>query len=294
MRRAKLAGVLCAVWVAVVMWPARAQKPQARPAESRASYFRNIVIAAGETAGEAVCIFCSIEVRGALSGDAVTIGGSIRVYAQVGGDVVAVGGSIFAGENVRISGDLVALGGPVERARGVEVSGDTENVWWMALPGQREVFWKSAAVFVGAHWLCILLLYPALRVRRTAHMADAQRRKWWLPPLVGLLLWAAVIGFYQWKLIDIISKGAVAWIPAWVLIGLSLLGVCGSSFLLGSRLGLGDAPCKATLLGALILFLLTQVPLAGALAYAVLFIQGCGAALVSFMAHPAWRPWPAE
>ncbi len=80
----------------------------------RVQFGQSIVVEEGESAGDLVCIGCSIQMDGTC-GDVVAIGGSITVNGSVNGDVAAIGGAIHLDENATISGDVATVGGRLLR-----------------------------------------------------------------------------------------------------------------------------------------------------------------------------------
>ena len=101
-------------------------------------FLENLVVEQDVTLGDAVCIFCSVDVRGDLQGDAVAVFGSVEVSGSVGGDVVSVGGGIELDSSAEISGDCVAAGGRVEADPGARVGGDSVStipIAWFFIGG---------------------------------------------------------------------------------------------------------------------------------------------------------------
>ncbi len=92
----------------------------------RVQFGRGIVVAEGETAGDVVCVGCSIRVDG-TSQDTVAIGGSIVVNGRVKGDLAVIGGSADLGANATVDGDVATVGGSLERHPGATVKGDVSS-----------------------------------------------------------------------------------------------------------------------------------------------------------------------
>jgi hypothetical protein len=115
--------------------PSPPEPPQIRVEsdnDDRVSFGRSIEVAAGESAGSAVCIGCSITVGGDVEGDAVSVGGSIRLEsgARVRGNSVSVGGKVELESGATVEGDAVAVGGVVKVADGATVEGQKSTVGW--------------------------------------------------------------------------------------------------------------------------------------------------------------------
>jgi len=81
----------------------------------------NIVVPAGQSAGDVVCFFCSVEAEGPITGDLVVFFGNVRLDENAGGSAVIFGGNLYLGKNVSIANDLVIFGGAVH---GVESGGN--------------------------------------------------------------------------------------------------------------------------------------------------------------------------
>jgi hypothetical protein len=89
----------------------------------RVQFFQSISVGPDEHIGDVVCIFCSVRMAGSC-GDAVAIFGSIVVDGAVNGDAVSVGGGIKLGEDASVSGDTVAIGQGVYRHPNAVVKGE--------------------------------------------------------------------------------------------------------------------------------------------------------------------------
>ena len=80
--------------------------------DNRVTFLEDINIGPGEVVdGEAVAIFGSVKVDGAVESQVVSIFGNVTLgdSARAGADVVAVGGSVRAAPSARIRGDQVSL-----------------------------------------------------------------------------------------------------------------------------------------------------------------------------------------
>jgi hypothetical protein len=87
---------------------------------------QSIVVGEGESAGDLVCVGCSIRMDGSC-GDVVAIGGSIMVNGSVNGDVVTIGGSIRLDEDAAISGDVTTIGGKLIRHPDAVIRGNVSS-----------------------------------------------------------------------------------------------------------------------------------------------------------------------
>ena len=87
---------------------------------------QSIVVGEGETAGDLVCVGCSIRVDGSC-GDVVAIGGSVVVNGSVDGDVVTIVGSVRLDEDAAISGDVATVGGRLVRHPDAVIHGNVSS-----------------------------------------------------------------------------------------------------------------------------------------------------------------------
>lgn len=100
--------------------------------DDRVSFGQSIHIGPGESAGDAVCIGCSVTVEGEVDGDAVSVGGRVELMpgATIGGNAVAVGGRVDVAAGATIEGDAVAVGSSVHIEEGGVVEGQRSSVGW--------------------------------------------------------------------------------------------------------------------------------------------------------------------
>lgn len=82
----------------------------------RVSFGDRIVVGEGETIGDAVCFFCSIESHGTIQGDVVSFFGGVRTDQPVHGDVVSFGGNVNLDDGASVDGDLVIFGGALRKS----------------------------------------------------------------------------------------------------------------------------------------------------------------------------------
>jgi acetyltransferase-like isoleucine patch superfamily enzyme len=82
----------------------------------RVSFGDRIVVSEGETIGDAVCFFCSVESHGTIQGDVVSFFGGVRTDKPVHGDVVSFGGNVNLNDGASIDGDLVIFGGALRKS----------------------------------------------------------------------------------------------------------------------------------------------------------------------------------
>jgi hypothetical protein len=117
--------------------------PHAHANSDNVQFGSDIQIAAGQTAHDAVCFFCSVRSDGKVNGDIVVFFGNVDLNGEahhdvvnffgtttasanssIGGDMVNFFGSVHLGENVTVGKDLVAFFGSVDAPPSVSVGGD--------------------------------------------------------------------------------------------------------------------------------------------------------------------------
>jgi hypothetical protein len=88
----------------------------------RVSFGDRIVVGEGETIGDAVCFFCSVESHGTIRGDVVSFFGGVRTNQPVHGDVVSFGGNVSLDDGASVDGDLVIFGGSLHKSSDARTS----------------------------------------------------------------------------------------------------------------------------------------------------------------------------
>ena len=83
----------------------------------------DIVVPAGEAAGDVVCFFCSVDAKGSVTGDMVVFGGDVHLEEHVSGAAVIFGGDLYLGSNASIGRDLVLFGGVLHGEEGSNIGG---------------------------------------------------------------------------------------------------------------------------------------------------------------------------
>ena len=260
-------------------------------AADRQQYGRDIVVQAGETAGDLLCYYCSIQVRGIVNGDAIAIGGGIEIDGTVAGDAVAVGDGIRLGPGAKVGGEAVAAGGRIERGSQSRVGGDAESNAWFYLPGQRQLFLPSSLLFTAVNVGLVLVAALVLRKRRVAAMADTVRQHpmWTLLTGAGVLLLATVLFVVSDHLgwAEDVLDMAVS-----VALGVILAaGYSGLAFWLGRGLPRVAGLFKAVLLGGLLLIFAQLLPILGLFTFLAVLLLAPGCAVFSGFGNSAdWLP----
>lgn len=126
----------------------------AKSDNDRVSIGSDITVAEGETAGDLVCIFCSVHVRGDVSGDTVAILGSLTVDAdrRINGDAAVIGGDLRLGENAQIGGDVSVVAGDANLGSGASIHGSQSILpgrLWLLVP------FAPFLILIGIIWLIV-------------------------------------------------------------------------------------------------------------------------------------------
>ena len=96
----------------------------ARAAKDVVHFGSPIDVGPGESIHDAVCFFCSVNVKGTVRGDMVVFFGDVRIDGHADHDVVNFFGDVKAADDTSIGHDLVNFFGGVELGRNVTVGQD--------------------------------------------------------------------------------------------------------------------------------------------------------------------------
>jgi|HubBroStandDraft_1064217.scaffolds.fasta_scaffold283299_1 hypothetical protein len=87
-------------------------------------FFSNIEVSPGSTVHDAVCFFCSVNIRGKATGDVVVFFGNTHIASDAQHDVVNFFGNVTADDNASIDHDLVSMFGSIRLGENVHVGED--------------------------------------------------------------------------------------------------------------------------------------------------------------------------
>lgn len=248
--------------------------------------------------GENVDVPLGTEVK-----SAVAVGGSVTVNGKVEKDVVAVGGSVTLKDQAVVGGDAVAIGGQVKKEPGAVINGDITELSIARLGPLTKVVAKSVneknlsfaglalgglalfsfLIFVG--YLALVAVLVALFTPQLGFISATIEKN----PL-RVFLWGLLtpFGALLLAIIMLISIIGIVLLPllAMLLGAACLFGYIAVSHLVGKKILYavrirGRAMMFETLTGAIILFLVSLVPVLGALVKAVLALAGLGAVLIT-------------
>ncbi len=254
---------------------------QARDPDDRTQFIRNIVIEPGEEVGDALCFFCSIQVRGTVSVDAVAIGGGIEVQGAVEGDAVAAGGGIRLSPRAKVDGDAVAVGGRLERDPKSSVGGDAVSNPWSYIPGQRQPFLPGFVLFLAVSIAVVLLAALIARERRFELMAHTLRARPALSLLAGVgVLVVATILFFISNFMGR-AQPVLATFIFLVLLIAAAAGYPGLCYALAQRVASKRGTRVGIVLAAALIALIELIPVLGFFAFSAFALLALGCASLS-------------
>jgi hypothetical protein len=252
---------------------------------------QDIVIEEDEAVSEAVCIGCSIRIRGSVAHEAVAVGGNIDVEGSVGHEVVAVAGSIRLGPGASVGHDVVSVFGQIDRDPTASVGGEIVPAATLPVGGLVGIVLFFFFVAVVIHLVLVILCYLIAGERRVETVARAVRERAGLSLLTGIgVLVGAVILYFLSAYMGPVTP-ILALLVSLALFVLLIVGYTGLSYCLGRSLARTSAPLVAVLLGAVLITLLQCVPALGLVVFLVFFLLALGSAAVSGLGSaPAWLP----
>ncbi len=272
------------------------------------------VVPAGQLkSGDLVVLGRGAVVEGVLAGTLVAVGGTVRVAGRVEKDVLSFGGDVVVEAGAQIGGDLLALGGEVR----------TPAATTRAVGGRVLTVGQLEAAFAAELQTSPLAAKPASGLLLAFRLVLLFL---WL--VIGLLLVrflprpvSAAAGFLPGRLATMAALGAAGVLTSLLVSAFLLLvlpakaglfvtalllailaaaktfGLAAVFVAVGRRLARGatrGSPLfgdpAALALGLALLGLLSLVPVAGPLVWAVASLLGIGAALVAAARRAALRP----
>jgi hypothetical protein len=272
------------------------------------------VVPAGQLrSGDFVVLGRGAVVEGVLAGTLVAVGGSVRVAGLVEKDVIAFGGDVVVEAGAQIRGDLLAIGGEVRTPAGtarpvvgrVLTVGQLEAAFAAELQTSPLAARPASGLLLAFRlvllllWLVIGLLLLRFAPRPVASAAD------FLPGRLATMAALGTAGVLSSLLVSaflLLVLPAMAGLVVTALL-LAILAVAKTFGLavvfvaVGRRLAHGSTRGSplfgdpaALALGLALLGLLSLVPVAGPLVWAIASLLGIGAALVVVARRAALRP----
>ncbi len=271
------------------------------------------VVAVGERrAGDLVVLGRGAVVEGVLEGTLVAVGGTVRVEGRVEKDVIAFGGDVELGTGGQVRGDLLAVGGAVRLPAGVPPAvggrvltvGELEAAFAAELQTSPLAARRASGLLISFRFVLLFLwlVLGLLLVRFVPRPLSAAAGL-----LPGRLTTMAALGTAGVLAALLVSAFLLLVLPAApglaaMALFLTILGAAKGFGLaavfvaLGRRLARGAARGSALFgdpaalaLGLALLGLVSLVPVAGPLVWAVASLLGIGAALVVAARRAALR-----
>ena len=272
------------------------------------------IVPAGETrSGDLVVLGRSAAVEGVLAGTLVVVGGSVRVTGRVEKDLVAFGGNVVLEKGAEVRGDLLAVGGMVTPSTGTgsAVRGRALTVGALeaAFAAELQTSPLSARPASGLLlafrlvllflWLLVGLVLLRLLPRPVSAAAGLVRGRVALVGAVGAatVLASALLSAFLLLVLPasaglLFTGLLVALLGLAKAFGLAVVFVAvGRRLTRSARRGsplFGDPAALAV--GLALLGLLSLVPMAGPLLWAVVSLLAIGAALLAASRRDALQP----
>lgn len=272
------------------------------------------VVPAGEVrAGDLVVLGRGAVVEGVLAGTLVAVGGSVRVAGRVEKDVIAFGGDVVVEAGAQIRGDLLAIGGEVRTPPGparavvgrVLTVGQLEAAFAAELQTSPLAAKPASGLLLAFRlvllflWLVIGLLLVRFVPRPVSAAAGFLPGRFATTAALGTagVLSSLLVSAFLLLVLPAMAGLVVTAVLLAILVLAKTFGLAAVFVAVGRRLASGatrGSPLfgdpAALALGLAFLGLLSLVPLAGPLVWAVASLLGIGAALVAAARRAALRP----
>ena len=249
----------------------------------------HLVIAEGQTVGNAVSYGGGLDVRGHVEGDAVAYGGGVHLgpHAEVDGDVTAFGGGITREDGAEVGGDEVAFGGgeigrvvassipKMIRAERHEHEESREPSHGGSLP----MFLVWFAVLFGSGFLAMMFAPERVRL-----LGAEMRREPLRCGVTGML--GGVLGLPALTVMLVITVIGILVVPVlWVVVAAGcLMGIAALANEIGARLPFHNIrKTQAVVLasGVLLIELVGLIPVVGGITKAAIAFLALGAVIRS-------------
>lgn len=269
-----------------------------------------LVPASQVRAGDLVVLGRDAAVEGVLSGTLVVVGGTVRVAGRVEGDVVALGGDVILAAGARVGGDLLAVGGTV-RAPALAVGGRVLTVGELEAAFAAELQTSPLAArqasglllafrfFLLLLWLVLGLLFIRFAPRPVSVAAGSLRGGLATIAAIGTagVLSSLLVSVFVLLVLPATAGLVLTALLLALLLAAKAFGLAAVFVAVGRRLTrratrssplFGDPAALAV--GLSLLGLLSLVPVAGPLVWAVASLLGIGTALVSAVRRDSPAP----
>lgn len=254
----------------------------------RTAVGEDLVIAAGETVGNAVATGGSVTVFGHVTGDATAVGGSLTLEpsARVDGDAVAVGGTLEVKPGATVGGERTSVGGSLGKllSSAIKVSAKGGDHGSKRSGGGGSWFgrlWWTFPFFVLG--FLIMLFVP----ERLLTLRQALSDRPWASTAAGVGSWFGLIALCVLLAVTIIG---ILLIPVAILlfVGLGLFGLTALAWWTGSKLSFipgSERPLIAFILGTAVFAIISLIPYLGAPALMLATTVSAGATLLLLLSN---------
>lgn len=272
-----------------------------------------VVPASQVRAGDLVVLGRDAAVAGVLSGTLVAVGGTVRLTGRVEGNVLAFGGDVVLGSGARVGGDLLAVGGTVRAPAGTgrAVGGRVLTVGELEAAFAAELQTSPLAArpasglllafrfFLLLLWLVLGLLFIRFAPRPVSVAAGSLRGGLATIAAIGTagVLSSLLVSVFVLLVLPAMAGLVLTALLLAVLLAAKAFGLAAVFVAVGRRLArratrgsplFGDPAALA--LGLSLLGLLSLVPVAGPLVWAVASLLGIGTALVAAVRRDTLAP----
>lgn len=224
--------------------------------------------------------------------DVVAVGGSVTVSGRVENSVVAVGGSVILKSGARVGGQVVAVGGDVVKDESAAIIGKITQVdmpnfipsiatflkgGWLAL-------WATLSLLALLGFLGLAILLVALIPENVGRTVNALEKSFISMFLWGVLWMILIVPVAVFLAISIVG---IILIPLEILLAALafIIGYIAAAIFIGKNVLLSfkkiPPPFVDVILGILILFLISFVPVVGAVVKALFVTAGFGAVIAT-------------
>jgi hypothetical protein len=224
--------------------------------------------------------------------DVVAIGGDITIYGKVENSAVAVGGSIFLKPGSYVGKEVVVVGGELVKDPSARIDGKATQIYMprfipsfnTMLRGGWLALWATLSVLVLLGFLGMAVLLIAFLPEQIGAAVSSLERSFVMMFIWGILWLVLIVPIAVLLAISIIG---IILIPLEILLVVLalILGYIASAVFIGKNILLLfkkiSPPFVDVILGILILFLISFIPLIGPVVKVLFLIAGFGAVITT-------------
>ena len=242
---------------------------------------------------EIVKVGTDIEVmKDNVATDVVSIGGNITVYGKVENSVVAVGGSVILKPKSSVGGEVVVVGGELIKDPTAEIGGKATQIYMPhfipsftnMMKGSWIALWATISILVLLGFLGLAVLISALIPEHVAAAVNAVEHSFVAMFFWGVLWMILIVPIAVLLAISIIG---IILIPLEILLVVLalILGYIVSAIYIGKKIMMAfkkmPPPFADAILGIIILFVISFIPVIGPALKVLFVLAGFGAVLTT-------------